>query len=274
MHLIHTIKDYHSLEKEGKVALVPTMGALHEGHLSLIREAKKKATHVVVSIFVNPTQFGPTEDFAKYPRVPKEDLELCKAEGVFALFMPEESEIYPTGKETTTKVHIPDLSGLYCGKTRPIFFEGVLTVVLRLLNIIKPHYAYFGQKDFQQLVLIQKMVKDLFLEVEIIGCPIIREPNGLALSSRNRYLSEKEKEDASQIYKSLCQIKETLQKGISFEESKKKALFQLEETTSGKVEYCDYVNKETLQLVKNERHGQILIAVHLNGVRLIDNIEV
>ena len=187
---------------DGKViGFVPTMGFLHDGHLSLVREAKKMSDVVVVSIFVNPTQFAPNEDFDKYPRDLTRDAEILSNENIDYLFMPKAEEIYPSNYHTYVKVR--DLSETLCGGTRQNHFEGVTTVVLKLFHIVEPHFAFFGQKDAQQLAIIRRMVKDLNMDVEIVRVPIVREPDGLAMSSRNMYLSPEERKAATVLYRAL-----------------------------------------------------------------------
>ncbi|NIP29139.1 MAG: pantoate--beta-alanine ligase, partial [Candidatus Dadabacteria bacterium] len=202
----------NKLRSEGKsIAFVPTMGALHEGHLSLVDEACKKADEVVVSIFVNPKQFGPNEDYGEYIRDLEGDLKKLSKYKVGYLFNPGVKDIYNEGFQTY--VVVEELQKFLCGKIRPGHFKGVSTVVLKLFNIVKPDFAVFGKKDYQQFKLIERMVKDLNLEIEIIGMPIIREESGLAMSSRNKYLSENEKKRASNIYKSLNIIKKLFYEG-------------------------------------------------------------
>ena len=185
-----------------KVALVPTMGALHEGHLSLVKIAVKKADYVIVSIFVNPIQFDPSEDYKKYPRELEEDARKLDSLGAHVIFAPDNTAMYPP--EHSTYVSVEGLTEGLCGRSRPVHFRGVTTVVTKLLNIVMPHLAVFGQKDVQQLAVIRKLVKDLNMDVEIVQAPIVREPDGLAMSSRNSYLSKEEREQASVIYKALC----------------------------------------------------------------------
>jgi pantoate--beta-alanine ligase len=264
LQTVTTIKECQSaltrLREGGKsVGLVPTMGALHEGHLSLIKASKKACDITVVTIFVNPTQFAPHEDFDRYPRPLAKDQALLKNAGVDILFTPSVSEIYPSTQKHHTQVYIPHLSKKLCGKTRPHFFKGVLMVVNRLFNITQPTHAFFGEKDFQQLTLIKQMATDLFMPIRIIGCPIIREKNGLAMSSRNQYLSEEDKTIASQIYASL-----THAKTLATTTHTKKALIQEVKAhlTHKKIE-IEYID------VMQDR---LLIAVRLGGVRLIDNV--
>ncbi len=202
-------------KQDGKVTgFVPTMGALHQGHLSLIKESLQKTDITVVSIFINPTQFSPDEDFDKYPKQVEKDILLLKKMGVHLLFTPESSNMYTEKKETSTIVDIPYLSNLLCGQSRPVLFQGVCTVVCKLFNIVTPDKAFFGEKDFQQLVIIKKITRDLFFPVEIVACKTAREKDGLALSSRNIYLSESERKIAPEIYKTLLSGQHMFQSGI------------------------------------------------------------
>ena len=221
--LLHTIKEVREKRQEWKglkVGLVPTMGALHEGHLSLIKKAKETCDKVIVSVFVNPIQFGPAEDFDKYPRTIEKDYELCTKEGVDIVFAPSPNEMYGAGQklsnDTLTYVCPPFFYvNKLCGKTRTGHFDGVCTVVLKLFNIAQPDFAFFGQKDAQQAVIIKKMVKDLNVPVEVIQCPIVREESGLALSSRNKYLTEEGRKEALVLSKILNNIKSCYKKGIT-----------------------------------------------------------
>ena len=194
-----------------RIAFVPTMGYLHEGHLSLLRAARELGTRSVISIFVNPTQFAPTEDFASYPRDLRKDLDLCAQTGIDAAFVPAAEEMYPEGFQTY--VEVTRVTQNLCGQSRPIFFRGVATVVTKLFNAVKPHAALFGQKDFQQLVTIKRMVKDLNMDVEIVGHPIIREKDGLAMSSRNTYLKADERPVALRLSRSLGVARELVEAG-------------------------------------------------------------
>ena len=214
--IIDNVKDMqvlsNNIKKEGRIiSFVPTMGALHEGHLSLMRAAKKKGNFLVVSIFVNPTQFGPNEDFNKYTRDLDGDIKKISDIGVDAVFVPDEDEIYPEGFETY--VEVGELQKPLCGKFRPGHFKGVATVVLKLFNIVKPDIAIFGEKDYQQLLIIKKMVRDLHLKIEIVGMPIIREKDGLALSSRNAYLSDEDRARALALSESLHKIEKRYKEG-------------------------------------------------------------
>ena len=204
--IIKTVKEMQrhadNLRRMGKrIALVPTMGFLHQGHLSLIREARKRADELVVSIFVNPAQFGPGEDLSSYPKSFERDLGVSRKEGTDAIFAPDAEELYPPGFQTY--VTLENLPGHLCGNSRPNFFRGIATVVTKLFTIVKPHVAFFGKKDYQQLIIIRRMTLDLNIDVEIVGMPTVRESDGLAMSSRNSYLSSGERECARSLYASL-----------------------------------------------------------------------
>jgi pantoate--beta-alanine ligase len=258
---------------EGKViGLVPTMGFLHEGHLSLVREARKMADIVVVSIFVNPAQFAPTEDFDKYPRDVTRDAELLTSEKTDYIFLPKAEEMFPANYHTYVKVR--DLSAKMCGVSRPDHFEGVTTVVLKLFHIVDPHFAYFGQKDAQQLVIIRRMIGDLNLDVEIVRLPIVREPDGLAMSSRNTYLSPEERKAATVLYRAL----QDAQKRVDEGERKSKALIKeireiIESEPLARIDYISITDMTELTELKTLK-GKSLIAVaaYFGSTRLIDNI--
>jgi pantoate--beta-alanine ligase len=255
-----------------KIALVPTMGALHIGHISLIKSAMKECDFVVVSIFVNPTQFGPGEDFEKYPRPLEADLEICEKAGVDVVFAPTQEQMYPS--ENITWVNVEKLTEALCGRSRPGHFRGVTTVCAKIFNIVAPDIAFFGQKDAQQAVVIKKMVADLNMPLKIVVCPTVREPNGLAVSSRNQYLTDRQKQDAAFIYKSL-QICEKMIKagakdtGTIIGEMKK----ILNQVPSIEIEYVSIVDAETLQDI-DRVSGKVLaaLAVKIASTRLIDNI--
>ena len=278
--LLHTIDDVRKIRKEWKnlkVGLVPTMGALHAGHLSLIKKAKEICDKVIVSVFVNPIQFGPSEDFDKYPRTLDKDYELCNENGVDIVFAPSPKEMYGDGQrlsnDTLTYVCPPFFYvNKLCGKTRTGHFDGVCTVVLKLFNIAQPDYAFFGQKDAQQAVIIRKMVKDLNVPVEIIQCPIVREESGLALSSRNKYLSEEGKKDALVLSKILKNIKACFEKGIEDITALKETAYSYL-TDKHDLEYLEILDKDTLQeQEKADKNSIALIACRVENVRLIDNI--
>lgn len=261
------------LQESGKrIGMVPTMGALHEGHLSLLRAARKKADAVVVSIFVNPTQFGPTEDFMQYPRDPKGDKEMCRKAGVDILFMPPLSQMY--AKDHSTFVTTGRLTEVLCGPFRPGHFRGVTTVVTKLFNIVRPHLAFFGQKDYQQALVIRQMVKDLHLEVKIVTVPTVRDPDGLAVSSRNAYLLAHERQAARVLYQSLLIGREMILGG---ERDARRIQSQLEayikKEPLARIEYVSIRNPQTLQEVqKIEGKTLIALAVWIGKTRLIDNI--
>ncbi|MGD9677987.1 MAG: pantoate--beta-alanine ligase [Vulcanibacillus sp.] len=258
---------------EGKsIGLVPTMGFLHLGHLSLISKAAKENDLVVVSIFVNPTQFGPNEDYERYPRNIERDLELSQEAGADIIFSPEVCEMYP--ENYNTYVEVKELTELLCGASRPGHFKGVTTIVTKLFNIILPNKAYFGQKDAQQCEVINKMVNDLNFDTEIIICPIIREKDGLALSSRNVYLSEEERKQAPIIYQALSAAKGKIEEGEKRAELIKKFIREkIIEKDLAKIEYIEIVDIEKLNRMEVIK-GNILIAVAVKfgSTRLIDNI--
>ncbi len=277
--LITSIKEMKKLIKEEKrkgksVGLVPTMGYLHEGHISLIRCAKNDNDTVVVSIFVNPIQFGKNEDLDKYPRNIERDLEICKKEGVDFVFFPDKEEMYPEGY--STYVEVKGLTEGLCGAFREGHFKGVTTVVMKLFNIVQPDRAYFGKKDYQQFKVIQKMVKDLNMDVEVIGCPLIREKDGLALSSRNKYLTPEERKSALSLSKALFLAKELFEKG---EKNPEKIKEKMQEVILSfphvrEIQYIEIVHPETLKPKKIVEKGDIIaLAVFVGDTRLIDNIQ-
>ena len=280
--LLHQIEEVRAevqkWKKEGLlVGLVPTMGALHAGHLSLIKKAKETCDKVVVSDFVNPIQFGPSEDFDKYPRTLNADMDLCDKEGVDIVFAPSANEMYGEGQrfsnDTLTYVCPPFFYvNTLCGKSRTGHFDGVCTVVLKLFNIVQPDYAFFGQKDAQQVIIIKKMVNDLNVPIQIIQCPIVREETGLALSSRNKYLSEEGKKDALVLSKILNNIKSCYEKGITDTNALKETAYSFL-TDKHDMEYLEIVDKDTLEdKIKADDNSIALIACRVENVRLIDNI--
>lgn len=262
-----------NFKAEGKsVGFVPTMGYLHEGHLSLVRRARKENDVVVVSIFVNPTQFAPGEDFERYPRDVERDKSLLEKEEVDILFIPSVEEMYPEG--FSTYVEVLNLTEGLCGAKRPGHFRGVTTVVSKLFNIVMPDRAYFGKKDYQQLKVIERMVKDLNFPVEVVGCPIVREPDGLAMSSRNVYLSVEERTAATVLYKSLLLAKEYYEKGGRNAKDLKSKItsFINKEPLVKKIDYVEIVDGETLQPVEKLYPGVLIaLAVFIGNARLIDN---
>lgn len=260
--------------KEGKIiGFVPTMGALHEGHLELIRTARKKSDFVVVSIFVNPIQFGPKEDYREYPRDEKGDLKKCEKEGTDCVFIPRVEDMYD--ENFSTHVEVEKLTENLCGRYRPGHFRGVTTVVTKLFNIVKPHLAFFGWKDAQQLLVIKRMTRDLNFDVEIVGVETVREKDGLAMSSRNWYLSEKERKQAPYLYKALLYAKEIIEKGERDAGKVREEIrnFISKNVPLGKIQYVEIVDMENLKPLK-EIKGNVMIAlaVFLGKARLIDNI--
>lgn len=257
-----------------KTAFVPTMGALHEGHLALVREAKKKAERVVVSIFVNPIQFGPKEDFASYPRMLQADSEKLNSLGIDALFVPNTADMYPAGYETY--VSNDKRSDILCGRFRPGHFQGVLTVVTKLFHIVEPDFALFGKKDYQQFTLLKKMAQDLCFAIEVIGCPTLRDPDGLAMSSRNLRLTPEERALAPELHRAMQMVSEALQGG----EKQPKVLLesfaqQLSRFPAFRLEYAEIRAQADLADFGEtiDRPAVLLVAAHLGSVRLIDNLE-
>ena len=274
--LVKEIKELRSLIKEWKrkglsVGFVPTMGALHEGHESLIKKAVLENDKVIVSVFVNPTQFGPNEDFDSYPRDINKDLNLCTNAGAALVFNPEPSEMYFENKSTS--VSVSNLTNVLCGAKRPGHFDGVCLVVSKLFNIVTPDKAYFGQKDAQQVAVLKRMVRDLNIDVEIVPCPIIREEDGLAKSSRNTYLSEAERTAALVLSKSLNIAKELLENGERNADKIKEIMKEeiLKEPLA-KIDYVEIVDSDSLENVENiEKSILVPIAVYIGKTRLIDN---
>lgn len=279
MNIIKTVKDIRSIVKKersaGKtIGFVPTMGYLHQGHLSLIKKAKEENDVVVVSVFVNPIQFGAGEDYETYPRNIEKDSNLAKGAGADLIFNPEVGEMYPKGYKTDVEVH--SITDKLCGASREGHFKGVTTVVCKLFNMVLPDRAYFGQKDAQQVIVIKQMVRDLNMDVEVIPCPIVREEDGLALSSRNTYLSKEERKAGLVLSKSLFEAKKMVEGGER-DAIKIKAFII---TNIGKeplahIDYVEVINAENLEDVK-ELRGDILmaLAVKIGKTRLIDNMRV
>jgi len=258
---------------QGKsVGFVPTMGALHAGHVSLIKAAKEKCDFVVVSIFVNPMQFGPDEDFDKYPRPIEKDAVICEQAGVDLVFNPTASEMYKA--ENITWVDVEKLAEHLCGRSRPGHFRGVTTVCAKLFNIVRPDFAFFGQKDAQQAIIIKRMVADLNMDMEVVICPIVREDDGLAMSSRNKYLSAEQRSQALLLHKSLLQGEKLVKKGLrDCAEIKQQMTEILNESSAISVEYVSIVDIETLADVEEiTEMALIALAVKLGQTRLIDNI--
>ena len=276
MRIVESIKDVRATVKEWKakglkVGFVPTMGYLHEGHESLIRKASEENDRVVVSIFVNPIQFGPKEDLSIYPRYLERDSKVCESAGADIIFHPENEEMY--FKDFSTFVDMNGLTAELCGKSRPTHFRGVCTVVTKLFNIVAPDRAYFGEKDAQQLAVIKRMVRDLNIDIEIIGCPIVREKDGLAKSSRNTYLSVEERNAAIILNKSLTLAKEKIQAG---ERDSEIIIKLIEEVINSeklaRIDYIEVVDSLSMEKVERiEKSVLVAIAVFIGKTRLIDN---
>jgi pantoate--beta-alanine ligase len=277
MKIAKTIEEIRLIVSEAgsegkKIGFVPTMGALHAGHISLIKKAKQQTEFVVVSIFVNPTQFGPSEDVDKYPRPFEADIEICKKNGADAVFAPSASEMY--SQKNLTWVTVEKLSEPLCGKTRPTHFRGVATVCTKLFNIIQPDVAFFGQKDAQQVAVIKRMVADLNMPLRITVCPIIREADGLAMSSRNKYLNEKQRKDAPLLYAALQEAQVLIDGGkreSAFIKEQMKKILNI--SSQAEIDYISIVDAENLEEIE-EIKGKVLIAlaVKIGPARLIDNI--
>lgn len=265
-----TREQIRAWKKQGyTIGLVPTMGFLHEGHASLIQRCRKENDKVVVSVFVNPTQFGPNEDLEEYPRDFERDCRLCEDIGADLIFHPEPEEMY---QNACTYVTIETLSDTLCGKTRPIHFRGVCTVVSKLFHIVTPDQAYFGQKDAQQLAIIRKMVKDLNFDIRIVGCPIIREEDGLAKSSRNTYLNPQERKAALCLYRAVQRGQEVTAYGCGSAAIQQEMKKVIDAEPLATIDYISVVDALTMQPVeKVERDVLVAMAVYIGKTRLIDN---
>ena len=275
MKIIHTIQELRDWRREaGSVAFVPTMGNLHEGHLALVREAAKRADQVVVSIFVNRLQFGQGEDFDRYPRTLEQDAAKLAGEGVAVLFAPSEQELYPNVAQQYN-VEPPNLQNELCGAFRPGHFRGVATVVAKLFNIVEPDYACFGKKDYQQLVILQGMAADLNFRVEIVPVDIGRAADGLALSSRNQYLSEAERKQAPQLYRELQAVARAVENGNrDYAALEQQAAANLKQA-GWQVDYVEIRHAGNLQIAHvGDSELVVLAAARLGNTRLIDNIEI
>lgn len=274
MEIARTIAEMKKLRRglSGPVGFVPTMGYLHEGHLSLVRRARAENRSTVASIFVNPTQFGPKEDFASYPRAPERDLAMLQEAGTDVVFMPEAEEMYPPGMDTW--VEVKGITDVLEGARRPGHFRGVATVVTKLFNIIEPDRSYFGQKDAQQVRVIQKMVRDLDMNTEVIVCPTLREPDGLAMSSRNVYLSPEERRAAAILWKSLELARRLWGQGERNAERIRREMTALIQTEPRAIiDYVSVADAQTLrELDQIEGAALVSLAVKIGKPRLIDNI--
>ncbi len=277
MKIIKTIEKVKKLIKESKeknlsIGFVPTMGYLHDGHISLVKRAKKENDLVVVSIFVNPLQFGPNEDYERYPRDIESDIKILKKNGCDILFLPENKELY---KEQLVIINIIELSEKLCGLSRPTHFQGVLTVVAKLFNIITPSRSYFGEKDYQQLLIIKKMVDDLNFDTKIVPCPIVREKDGLAMSSRNSYLSPDERKKSTILYRSLLKGKEIIKKTGDIENAKNVIKDMIESVNPTKIDYIEIYDEKNLKEINEKtKYCRIFLAVFFGKTRLIDNMRV
>ena len=253
-----------------KIGFVPTMGYFHQGHLSLVAEANKQCEITVVSIFVNPSQFGPNEDFESYPRDMQRDLELLSKYKVDYVFSPNPEQMYP--QDYRTWVEVEGISSILCGASRPGHFRGVATVILKLINIIKPNFMFMGEKDFQQVTVLQTMLKDLNCETQIVPCPIIREEDGLAMSSRNIYLNPEQRKQALCLYRAIQQAQAKYKQGLRDTNLLKKQAADLIINSGGKIDYISFVEPKTLQEVAiADDNTRIMLAVFIGKTRLIDN---
>jgi pantoate--beta-alanine ligase len=272
---VHTVREVREfLESKKNIGLVPTMGALHAGHEKLIQTARPQCDALAVSLFVNPLQFGPKEDYGRYPRTWEQDLEMCERNGVDVIFAPSVEEMYPMPQ--LTSIDVAKLTDRLCGEFRPGHFRGVATVVLKLLNIIQPNLAFFGEKDMQQLTVIRRMVSDLNVPVTIVGVPTVREPDGLALSSRNKYLKPDERQAAPALYRALSEAANRIRAGVlDVKAVRDVALEVLRSSPLIRVEYFEIVDPLELQPVDLiESPVRIAAAIWIGKTRLIDNLSV
>jgi pantoate--beta-alanine ligase len=277
IEIIDAVKDMQKrsdkMRCQGKtIVFVPTMGFLHEGHLSLIREGKKHGDDMVVSIFVNPSQFGPSEDLETYPRDLERDLDLLQKEGVNAVFTPDADEIY--GEKYQTYVELEKIPNHLCGLSRPVFFKGVTTVVTKLFNIVKPHVTIFGQKDYQQLTVIRQMVRDLNFDIEVVGAPTVRESGGLAMSSRNTYLTPDQRISALSLNKSLQKAQSLVENGLKDADKIIDTAAELiRPHPETEIDYITICDPETLDDIKTiDKPALMALAVNIGKARLIDNM--
>ncbi|MBT3169216.1 MAG: pantoate--beta-alanine ligase [Candidatus Cloacimonetes bacterium] len=273
MQIIKSVTEMQNISQKlnGKIGFVPTMGFLHEGHLSLVKEAHKKCDFVIVSIFVNPSQFLPNEDLDSYPRNFEQDVKLLS--DIDFIFFPQNEDIYPNDYKTW--ITVEKISAEFCGKSRPTHFKGVATIVCKLLNIVNADFLFLGEKDFQQLVVLKQMTKDLNFKTEVIGCPIVREKSGLALSSRNKYLSEIERKNALSLFEALQLAKINFKNGIVDSQKNISQMQRLIEEKGGVVDYIEIIDSQNLEKIsKLKERCRVLIAVFIDKTRLIDNIEI
>lgn len=285
MKIIHDVQQLKTEIRQAKqagqqVGLIPTMGNLHQGHLTLVEEAKKHTQFTVASIFVNPTQFGPNEDFDNYPRTLDEDAKKLELVGLDILFAPDVATMYPNGTDMKAKVEVPRLSEILCGASRPGHFTGVATVVSKLFNLTEPDKAFFGEKDFQQLTVIKRFTEELVFPIEVLGVPTVREDNGLAMSSRNGYLTAQEKENAAAIYRSMCEIKQQLESGqVTWNDQTRQTLCENAQQTLEQMgfirDYYEIRRRSDLEVpAPTDKQLVILVAAKLGKARLIDNMQI
>jgi len=268
---INSMLNLNQLWNTGKtIGFVPTMGFLHEGHLSLIEKSNQQCDITIVSIYVNPAQFGAKEDLGSYPKDLERDIELMNDYQVDYVFVPSDAMMYPEGYKSWVTVY--GLSDVLCGVSRPMHFKGVATIVAKLVNLVNPDFMFMGEKDYQQLIVLETMLKDLNYHTKIVRCPIIREKDGLAMSSRNKYLSRGERKDALCLSQSLKLAKELYKQGVTTPAVVKTQMIELIEKANGKKDYVAFVDKDTLAPVqKLDANTRVIIAVHIGKTRLIDN---
>ncbi len=274
LKIIRTIKEMvawsNQNKSQNKIGFVPTMGYLHEGHLSLVRTAKENSDLVVVSIFVNPTQFGANEDLSTYPRDFERDISLLENLEVDVVFFPNNQEMYPTGYKTW--VVTDEITSILCGKSRPTHFKGVTTIVSKLINIVNPESMFMGTKDFQQLTVLKQMVQDLNFRTKIIGCPIVRENDGLAMSSRNKYLNEIERKNALCLSESIKSAQKMIKNGEKSPNKIIESVKKIITKKSGKIDYVEILDERTLKFTDSiDEHSRLFLAVYIGKTRLIDN---
>lgn len=278
MNIFRTVTELRAQIQQWKlqglrIGFVPTMGNLHAGHFALVELAKQHSDRVVSSIFVNPTQFGPNEDYARYPRTEQHDIDGLLSKGCDAIFLPTVDEMYPYGSKGCVQMHVPGITDILCGVHRPGHFNGVAIVVARLFNMVQPDCAVFGRKDYQQLQVIRYMTREMSFPVDIISAPTLRESSGLAMSSRNQYLSEDERLIAPIIYRTLCTIRDAYRLGIALEQIEQQAVETLEQS-GFEVDYVDILSADLGKASRSRRKGRVaLIAARLGRTRLIDNLE-
>jgi pantoate--beta-alanine ligase len=273
--IIRTISEMRKISSNWptSVGFVPTMGFLHEGHLSLIKTAQKDNETTVVSIYVNPAQFGPQEDLSEYPRDLEKDIELLAELNVGYVFLPDDGEMYP--KNFKTWIQVEDITEIMCGIARPTHFKGVTTIVNKLLNIVRPDTIYLGEKDFQQLIVLKTMVRDLNMTCEVKGCPIVRESDGLAMSSRNIYLKGEDRDKALCLYKSLLLAQKLFSEGVKDPELLRSQMEDIITQNGGVIDYIAFIDAESLKVVDELHKGcRIALAVKISGTRLIDNLQI